>query len=132
MLKNILQYGIVLVIFFLIDMVWLGLIAKNLYAKYLGYLMAPNINWAAALIFYMIFILGLLVFIIQPALLEKDILKLILTAALFGLVTYATYDLTNLATVKDWPLLITFVDLAWGMSLSVLVSTLSYFILLKL
>ena len=132
MLKPLLHYGIVLVVFFAIDMVWLGVIAKNLYAKHLGYLMAPQVNWIAAILFYLLFILGLLIFVIEPALIQQDLLKLVLSAALFGLVTYATYDLTNLATVKDWPMVITLIDLTWGMSLSVIVSTLSYLILLKL
>ena len=132
MLKPLLHYGIVLVVFFAIDMVWLGVIAKNLYAKYLGYLMAPQVNWIAAVLFYLLFILGLLVFVIEPALIQQDLLKLILSAALFGLVTYATYDLTNLATIKDWPMVITLIDLTWGMTLSVIVSTLSYLILIRL
>ena len=132
MAKSLLQYGIVLIVFFAIDMIWLGVVAKDFYAKYLGYLMAAKVNWIAALVFYMLFILGLLVFVIQPALVEQNVVKLLLTAALFGLVTYATYDLTNLATLRDWPILITVVDLAWGMTLSTLVSTLSYFILLQL
>jgi len=132
MLKPLLHYGIVLVVFFAIDMVWLGVIAKNLYAKHLGYLMAPQVNWIAAILFYLLFILGLLVFVIEPALIKQDLLNLILSAALFGLVTYATYDLTNLASVKDWPIVITLIDLTWGMSLSVIVSTLSYLILMKL
>lgn len=129
MLKPLLHYGIVFVVFFAIDLFWLGIIAKNLYAKYLGYLMAPKVNWVAAVLFYLLFILGLLVFVIEPALIKQNLLDLVLTAALFGLVTYATYDLTNLATLKDWPLVITYIDLAWGMSLSVIVSTISYFIL---
>lgn len=132
MIEGLLQYGIVLVVFFAIDMLWLGVIAKTFYAKHLGYLMSPKINWSAALIFYLLFIFGLLIFVIQPALIEKNIIKLVLTAMLFGLVTYATYDLTNLATLKDWPLLITVVDLAWGTSLSLIVSTVSYFILINL
>lgn len=130
--KSLIQYGIVLVVFFAIDMVWLGVVAKDFYAKHLGYLMAPKVNWIAALVFYMLFILGLLVFVIQPALIEQNLIKLIANAALFGLVTYATYDLTNLATLKDWPILITVVDLVWGMTLSTLVSVVSYFILLNL
>jgi uncharacterized membrane protein len=129
MLKNLIQYGITLVVFFSIDMLWLGIVAKDFYAKHLGYLMAPKVNWIAAFVFYLLFILGLLVFVIQPALALDSWSKLILTAALFGLVTYATYDLTNLATLKDWPLLITIVDLAWGMSLSVIVASLSVLIL---
>lgn len=129
MSKLLLHYGIVFVVFFAIDLVWLGVIAKNLYAKHLGYLMAPSVNWIAAVLFYLLFILGLLVFVVEPALVKQNLAELILMAALFGLVTYATYDLTNLATVKDWPVIITLIDLAWGMSLSVLVSTISYFIL---
>lgn len=130
MSKLFIHYGIVFVVFFAIDLIWLGVIAKNLYAKHLGYLMAPSVNWIAAVLFYLLFILGLLVFVIEPGLIKQNLTELILTAALFGLVTYATYDLTNLATLKDWPLIITIIDLAWGMSLSVLVSTISYFILL--
>lgn len=132
MTKFIMQYGVVLVIFFAIDMIWLGLIAKDFYAKTLGFLMAPKVNWIAAFVFYLIFILGLLVFVIQPALGGESWTHSITMAALFGLVTYATYDLTNLATLKDWPLIITIVDLAWGVSLSVIVSTLSILILTRL
>ncbi|NTW96047.1 MAG: DUF2177 family protein [Erysipelotrichaceae bacterium] len=128
-MKNLVQYGVVLVVFFTIDMVWLGVVAKGIYSKYLGYLMSPKVNWGAALLFYLLFILGLLVFVIQPALELKSVSDLLLKAALFGLVTYATYDLTNLATIKDWPVVITLIDLTWGMTLSVVVSGLSYFII---
>jgi len=132
MFKNLLQYGIVLIIFFSVDLFWLGVVAKKLYAQHLGYIMAPQVNWAAALIFYLIFILGLLIFVIQPALVTQSLVRLIFSAALFGLVTYATYDLTNLATLKDWPIIITVIDLIWGMSLSVIVSVVSYLLLLRL
>jgi uncharacterized membrane protein len=128
-MKNLVQYMVVLVVFFTIDMVWLGIVAKGIYSKYLGYLMSPKVNWGAALLFYFLFILGLLVFVIQPALVIQSTSDLLLKAALFGLVTYATYDLTNLATIKDWPVVITLIDLTWGMSLSVIVSGLSYFII---
>jgi uncharacterized membrane protein len=128
-MENLVQYGVVLVVFFTIDMVWLGIVAKGIYSKYLGYLMSPKVNWGAALLFYLLFILGLLVFVIQPALVSQSMSDLLLKAALFGLVTYATYDLTNLATIKDWPVVITLIDLTWGMSLSVIVSGLSYLII---
>jgi uncharacterized membrane protein len=128
-MNNLVQYMVVLVVFFTIDMVWLGIVAKSIYSKYLGYLMSPKVNWGAALLFYLLFILGLLVFVIQPALVIQSTSDLLLKAALFGLVTYATYDLTNLATIKDWPVVITLIDLTWGMSLSVIVSGLSYFII---
>ena len=124
-------YLIALPVFLAIDMVWLTLIAKNFYAKQIGYLMSKNPNLFAALIFYLIFIAGLIVFVITPALDKKIWMNALLLGAFFGLVTYATYDLTNLATVKDWPLIITIVDLIWGMILSAAVSVITYFIALK-
>jgi uncharacterized membrane protein len=121
-------YAIAFTVFSAIDAVWLTLIAKNFYAKYIGYLMAKNPNLWAALIFYLIFIAGLVFFVITPALDKKMMTQALLAGAFFGLVTYATYDLTNLATIKDWPLIITIVDLIWGMVLSAAVSVVTYFI----
>jgi uncharacterized membrane protein len=121
-------YFATLVAFFLIDMVWLGLVARTFYRKHLGFLLAPTTNWIAALIFYLLFILGILVFVIMPGLQDHSLKTTLLRAALFGLVTYATYDLTNLATVKNWPLLITVVDLAWGTVLSMAVSYVGFMV----
>jgi uncharacterized membrane protein len=115
-------YLLTLVAFFAIDMLWLGLIAPAFYKKHLGYLMAPSVNWSAALIFYLLFIIGVLVFVIIPGLKEQSLRTIIIRAMLFGLITYSTYDLTNLATIKDWPLAVTIVDLVWGMVLTTLVS----------
>ena len=125
-------YGIALPVFFAIDMVWLGLVAKNFYAKQIGFLMKPDVNWAAAIIFYLLFIVGTVLFVIAPALEQKSWVHALLYGALFGLITYATYDLTNLATVKDWPLIVTVVDLIWGMVLSASVSIITYLIAIKL
>ena len=124
-------YLITLPVFFAIDMVWLGLVAKNFYREQIGFLMSPEINWPAAIIFYLLFIAGLILFVISPALEKRMWRDALLMGALFGLVTYATYDLTNMATVKGWPLLVTFVDLAWGATLSASVSLISYFIATK-
>lgn len=124
-------YTIALPVFFAIDMIWLGLVAKNFYAKQIGFLMKSNINWVAALLFYLLFIAGLVVFVINPALTQEKWLHALLFGALFGLITYATYDLTNLATIKDWPLLVTIIDLIWGSTLAALVSTITYFITTK-
>lgn len=125
-------YLIALPVFFAIDMLWLGLVAKNFYAKQIGFLMKSDVNWYAAIIFYLVFIAGLVVFVISPALEKGFWIHAVLLGALFGFITYATYDLTNLATVKDWPLLVTFVDLAWGAALAASVSTIAYFIATKL
>lgn len=119
-------YVVTLVAFFIIDMIWLGVVARTLYNKHLGFLMAPSPNWLAAILFYLLFIVGILVFVVVPGLKDNSLPMTLLRAALFGLITYATYDLTNLATVKDWPLLITVVDLIWGTVLSVAVSFVSF------
>jgi len=121
-------YAIALPIFFVIDMLWLGFIAKNFYRDQIGFLMKPDVNWIAAILFYLLFIVGLVVFVITPSV-EKGLWTYALFfGALFGLITYATYDLTNLAVAKDWPLLVTIVDLAWGAVLGALVSTVTFFI----
>jgi len=119
-------YLATLATFFAIDMLWLGLVARTFYRKYLGFLMAPNPNWLAAIIFYLLFIVGILVFVVLPGLESGSLQSTLLRAALFGLITYATYDLTNLATVKDWPVIVTVVDLAWGTVLSTAVRYVSY------
>jgi uncharacterized membrane protein len=115
-------YFSTLLVFFAVDMVWLGLVARTFYSKYLGYLMAPNVNWLAAILFYLLFIVGILVFVVLPGLKSGSMRDTLLRAALFGLITYATYDLTNLATLRDWPLVLSVVDMAWGTTLSVIVS----------
>ncbi|SDI64598.1 DUF2177 family protein [Proteiniclasticum ruminis] len=128
-------YALTLVIFFLVDIVWLGVISKKLYKEYLGHLMAPNVNWAAALVFYFLFIAGLVFFVIMPAIEKGDLMYAITLGAFFGLITYGTYDLTNLATLKDWPLNITIIDLIWGTFLNAATSGITYFVatsLLKL
>lgn len=124
-------YLIALPVFLAIDAVWLTLVAKNFYAKQIGFLMAKNPNLLAAFIFYLIFIAGLIFFVITPALDKKMWSQALLAGAFFGLVTYATYDLTNLASVKDWPLIVTVIDLLWGMAVSATVSVITYFLALK-
>jgi uncharacterized membrane protein len=122
-------YLVAVVTFFLIDMVWLGLVAKSFYSNQIGQLLRPDVNWVAAIIFYLLFVGALVYFVIVPGVNNGDLIELLFSAALFGLVTYATYDLTNLATLKDWPLLVTVVDLIWGMALSTLVSLITYLII---
>lgn len=125
-------YFIALPVFFVIDMVWLGLVAKNFYRSQIGGLMKSDVNWLAAVIFYLIFIVGLVVFVVQPAMAKGTWVHALVFGALFGLVCYATYDLTNLAVTKDWPLLVTVVDLIWGAVLAAAVSTVTYVIANKL
>jgi len=117
-----------LIVFFAIDLLWIGIVARTFYRKHIGFLLAPSPNWIAAIIFYLLFILGLLFFVVVPGLKENSFKTTFIRAALFGLITYSTYDLTNLATVKDWPLLVTAVDMIWGTVLSLAVSLVSFMI----
>ncbi len=119
---------IALPVFFAIDMIWLALVAKNFYQKQIGFLMRPDVNWLAAIIFYLLFIVGLVTFVIAPAVDKHSWIHALLFGALFGLITYSTYDLTNLATIKDWPLLVTVVDLIWGTVLAASISVITYII----
>lgn len=125
-------FFIALPVFFAIDMVWLGLIAKDFYRGQIGALMKTDVNWTAAIIFYLIFIAGLVVFVISPAVEKGSWMHALFFGALFGLVCYATYDLTNLAVAKDWPILVTIVDLAWGAAIAASVSTITYLIASKI
>jgi uncharacterized membrane protein len=123
---------IALPVFFVIDMAWLVLVAKKFYQEQIGFLMKPNINWFAAIIFYFLFIAGLVIFVISPAVEKHSWVHALIFGALFGLITYATYDLTNLATLKDWPLIVTIVDLIWGTVLASSISLITYLIANKI
>lgn len=122
------SYLLTTVVFFAIDMLWLGLIAKNLYRRYLGSFLSDTVNWTAAIIFYLLFIAGIFYFAILPAVEKNSLGKALLSGALLGFLAYATYDLTNLATLKNWPLPIVLIDMAWGAVLTGLVSMAGYHI----
>lgn len=116
-------FGVAFAVFLVIDLVWLGFVARKFYKQQLGYLMAEKVNWVAAIIFYVIYIAGLTWFVLLNATSWTDAL---LNGALLGFLGYATYDLTNLSTVKGWPLKITIVDLLWGTTLGALVSVITF------
>jgi uncharacterized membrane protein len=118
-------YFIALISFLAIDALWLGLVAPKFYRSQIGHLMAETPNLFVAGIFYLLFIAGLVLFVIEPGLENPSFGNMVLRGAFFGLVTYATYDLTNQATLTDWPVLLTIVDLLWGTFLSAVVTGIS-------
>ena len=120
-------YALTVPVFFIIDLIWLGVIAKGLYQKNLNYILSPQVNWSAAILFYMLFIAGILIFAVVPALSKDSWQHAMLYGALFGFFTYMTYELTNLALLKDWPLNIVIVDIIWGVVLCTAVATISFF-----
>ena len=105
------------------DAVWLSTMAGRFYRPQLGPLMRPGFNVAPAVVFYLIYVSGVVGFAVWPALPSGSALSPALRGALFGLVAYATYDLTNQATLRGWPLAVTLVDLAWGMALTAIAAT---------
>jgi uncharacterized membrane protein len=121
-------YVFSLVGFLVIDMIWLGVVARGFYRRHLGFLLADQVNWWAAIAFYLLFVAGVLVFAVAPGLQAQSLARTLLLGGFFGLVTYATYDLTNMATVKSWPWVVTVVDMVWGTVLAAAVSAIGYLV----
>jgi uncharacterized membrane protein len=115
-------YGLTALVFFAIDLVWLGVVASGFYQRHLGHLLRPDVLWGAALLFYLLYIAGLLVFAVLPGLQAASLVRTMAMGAFFGLVAYATFDLTCLALLRDFPVVVVVVDLIWGMVLTASVS----------
>lgn len=115
-------------VFFAIDLLWLGVSAKDFYARHLGGLLNDRVNWTAALLFYGIYIGGILVFVLVPAIQHGTVSSAAVMGALLGLFAYATFNLTNLALVRGWPWIVAVIDILWGMVLTGSVSAISVWI----
>lgn len=115
-------------IFFLIDAVWLYLASERLYRQHIGHLLADNFSLAPAILFYLIYAFGIVVFAVVPALKAGSWSTASLLGAGLGFVAYATYDLTNHATLRNWPVAVTLVDCAWGTVLTSIAATFAYFV----
>ena len=124
----LLSYILTLIVFLMVDLTWLGFIAKGVYNKYLGGFLSDNVNWTAAIIFYFIYVIGILIFVVYPAINKDSVWHAISMGALFGILAYATYDLTNLATLKGWPVQIVIIDIIWGGVLTLIVSLSGFYI----
>lgn len=125
--KLLALYTITTVVFFALDFAWLSTATSRIYAPRLGDLLAPKPNLPVAAVFYLVFIMGLIALAIVPGLKEGSLLGVVWRGALFGFMTYATYDLTNLATLRDWPWDLTIIDLVWGTTLNAVVSVAGYY-----
>jgi uncharacterized membrane protein len=115
------------VAFAVIDLIWLTFVANGFYRSQLGALRADTVNVPAAVGFYLIMVTGVLVFAVMPALKADSVWTALGTGAFLGFLCYATYDLTNLATLRNWPVMLTFVDLAWGTILTAVAASAGYF-----
>jgi len=119
-------YAVALTVFLIIDLIWLGVVARSFYQAQMGHLMRANVNWGAAIIFYLIFVAGIVLLVVWPAIERQSLVHAIAFGAVLGLITYAAYDLTNLATLEGFPMKVAFVDLLWGTVLCSVVSTITY------
>ncbi len=121
-------YAAALVTFLAVDLLWIGVVANAFYQKHLGHLLRPDVQWVPAIVFYLLFIAAILVFAVLPGLQRASLGHTLLLAAFFGLVAYATYDLTNLALTKDFPAIVAYVDMGWGMAVSSVVATVGFLV----
>lgn len=119
-------YAASLGVFLVVDLLWLGFIARGFYRRQLDSLLRPDIRWVPALIFYLVFVAGILIFAVIPALNRGSWGRAVALGGLFGAISYATYDLTNLATLKDFPPIVALVDIAWGAFLAALIAGIAY------
>ena len=119
-------YAVAFVTFMAIDLVWLGIVARGFYRNELGHLMRPDVNWIAAVLFYVIFVAGIVILAVWPAIERQSLVHAVVLGAVFGLVTYAAYDLTNLATLEAFPVRMVVVDMIWGTVLCTAISTVTY------
>ena len=120
-------FGAVLAAFLACDAVWLALVAKDFYQLQIGALMLAQPRWGAAALFYPLYAFGLVFFCVSPALARGTWMTATTTGALFGLIAYGTYDLSNLATLKGWPAAMTVFDMLWGTIASAAAATAGYF-----
>lgn len=127
MMTYVIAYLIAGVAFLAIDAVWLGVIAKNFYGAQLGDLMADDVKFGVAAVFYLLYAVGIVVFAIRPALASNDVMEAIIYAALFGFLAYGTYDFTNLSTIRDWPWVVTLVDVTWGTVLTIVAAVIGFY-----
>ncbi len=126
MTRMLVAYVATLILFCFCDFVWLGWIAKDYYQSQLGGMLLAQPNWAAAIAFYALYAAGVVLFCIAPALDAGSMGKAALLGALLGALAYATYDLSNLATLKGWPVVLALVDIAWGAFVTALAATAGY------
>lgn len=128
-MQTLVLAAVLLPVMLVIDLLWIGVIGAGFYKAQLGSMLRPDVVWPAAIAFYVIFAFALIFFVVSPALAANaSLVRVLLTAAFFGLAAYAAYDLSNLATLKGWPLTVTLVDLVWGMFFTAVSAGITYFV----
>jgi uncharacterized membrane protein len=125
-------YSFTLIAFLVIDFIWLSTMASRLYRPAIGDLLAENFRLAPAIVFYLIYAAGLTFFAVRPALISGEWTTALLYGAAVGFMAYATYDLTNQATLKNWSTTLTVADLLWGTFVSAAAAIIGYLVTVRL
>lgn len=128
MIQALKLYGVAAVTFFLIDLVWIGVVAAGFYDRHLGHLLSGTVRWEAAIVFYLIYIAGLVVFAVLPALEAGSLMRALVLGGFLGFFAYATFDLTCAALFKDFPMTVVVVDMIWGTVLTATVTTVTVWV----
>lgn len=131
-MTSAIAYVSALIAFLLIDYIWISKIAMAFYREQMGHLMLDTPRLGVAAAFYLLYVAAIVVFAVNPALEKQQWLTAAFYGGLLGLVAYGTYDITNLATLKDWPMIVTLVDMIWGTALTAATATISYFVVIAL
>jgi len=116
----------IIVVFLVIDAIWLGLVAKSFYRRHLGDLMLEQPKLHIAAVFYMVYAVAILVLASMPAAQTGSLIQALMLGALLGFTAYGTYDITNMATLKNWPTTMSVVDMIWGTCLTAITSAAGY------
>lgn len=126
-MKYVIAYFVVAIVFLAIDYIWLGFVMKDYFQSKLAHLMADDVNFTVAAIFYLFYAAGIVFLCVNPALTEGDWTKAAINGAVLGALAYGTYDITNMATLKEWPVVMSIIDVSWGTALTALSATAGYF-----
>lgn len=126
LITYVVAYIATAVVFLGLDALWLGVVAQTAYRRWIGHLMADDINMMAAFWFYLAYVIGLLIFAVAPAFRDGAWTTAMIYGALFGFFAYGTYEMSNFATLRDWPIRMVVVDLAWGTILSAVAAVAGY------
>ncbi len=119
-------YGAGILVCFGLDLLWLGVVAKGFYQRYIGHLMRPDVQWIPGIAFYLIYVAVLVIIVVMPSLEKRSLGRAVTFGALFGLAAYSAYNLTCLALLKDYPTIAGLVDIVWGTAMTTVVSASAY------
>ncbi len=126
-MKFLIAYFVTALVFLIIDYIWLGFVMKDYFQSQLKHLMADEVNFSIAALFYLFYAAGVVYLCINPALVEGDWTKALINGAILGFLAYGAYDVTNAATLRDWPIPMSIIDVAWGTGLTALSAVAGYF-----